>query len=349
MQRKLRVWGPYEDGKRGWRIILSENGRRLHRRFETRAEAQKVIREIKTQAGDVITIETAIEQYEVHMLTTVKPITASHAMNRLRSFFDMSQPVHSITIDYLKKAYRRQTQKGLAVASHHGDLSVAKTFVRWCAEQRYVRRSVAGRLDSIKVVGRANRRKQRLRIDESRRFVDSAVEIGGQKGAAVLCCLLLGMRAGEVLRCRGRDIDDDGHVLWIDEGKTANAERRLVVPEPLRSMLLGLVTAPNAWLFPGDTSSGHRGKTWLRKTVWTVCRAAQVPEVCPHGLRGTHSTLAEQAGATAQYVATALGHGDTRVAEQHYTAPGTRQAAAQQRALKVIQGGNNPTKKVATS
>ena len=45
------------------------------------------------------------------------------------------------------------------------------------------------------------------------------------------------------VRCRiGRDIDDEGRVLWIPSGKTKNAKRRLKIPEHLRPLLLTLLT-----------------------------------------------------------------------------------------------------------
>ena len=50
---------------------------------------------------------------------------------------------------------------------------------------------------------------------------------------------------------------------------------------------------------------------------------AGVPRVSTHSLRGLHSTLALQAGATSSAVAAALGHGSFDVTAKHYAAPGT--------------------------
>ncbi len=49
-----------------------------------------------------------------------------------------------------------------------------------------------------------------------------------------------------------------------------------------------------------------------------VCQQAELPVVCPHSLRGLHSSLAVQAGASSSYVARALGHGSDEVTKRHY-------------------------------
>jgi len=63
--------------------------------------------------------------------------------------------------------------------------------------------------------------------------------------------------------------------------------------------------------------------------------------VPPHGLRGTHTTLARSAGVTAHVVAAQLGHSSTATTEAHYIAPGTSQRAAQRAVLTVLDGGNH--------
>lgn len=56
----------------------------------------------------------------------------------------------------------------------------------------------------------------------------------------------------------------------------------------------------------------------LNQQLPKLCQAAGVPRVCPHSLRGLNATLALQAGATAQQVATALGHAHFSTTARHY-------------------------------
>ena len=64
------------------------------------------------------------------------------------------------------------------------------------------------------------------------------------------------------------------------------------------------------------------------------CRRAQVPQVCPHSLRGLHASLALQAGATGEMVAQALGHGSFQVTARHYA---TAESVAGSRAARVAE------------
>ena len=116
-----------------------------------------------------------------------------------------------------------------------------------------------------------------------------------------------------------RDLDDGGRVLWIPDGKTENARRRLEVPDVLRVLLLGLTAGRPAerLIFGGDRSRPYF-HIWLWKQVKKYCRRAELPRVCPHSLRGLHSSLAVSAGCTSGSVASALGHGSFAVTAKHY-------------------------------
>jgi integrase len=56
----------------------------------------------------------------------------------------------------------------------------------------------------------------------------------------------------------------------------------------------------------------------LRFAVRRICRFAGTPLVGPHGLRGTHATLAVEAGVTGDAVAASVGHGSLAVTAGHY-------------------------------
>lgn len=110
-------------------------------------------------------------------------------------------------------------------------------------------------------------------------------------------------------------------MLIIPSGKTENARRRLEVPDVLAELLRGqsLHKAPDAFLFGG--TSGHR-QAWMWKGLRRYCEKLALPTVCPHSLRGLHSSLAVEAGRTSQEVAAQLGHGSFGVTALHYVRPG---------------------------
>jgi integrase len=58
------------------------------------------------------------------------------------------------------------------------------------------------------------------------------------------------------------------------------------------------------------------------KGLRRYCDKLGLPTVCPHSLRGLHSSLAVEAGRTSQEVAAQLGHSSFGVTALHYVRPG---------------------------
>ena len=199
---------------------------------------------------------------------------------------------------------------------------------RWLVKRGYLSKPPC---EDVEKVGRANRGKGRLTIDEARKLANYclalAVTDSGALGA--LLTMGLGLRSGEIRGVAPKDIDDEGRVLAVRREVTKSKDgRRLVIPEWLR----GIVSAER---FPLGLS-----KNGLLSRVRTLRRCAKVPEVSAHGLRGTHATLAATAETTSEYVAASLGHTSPIVTERHYAqAGGIQSGLAERAALKLIEGG----------
>lgn len=78
--------------------------------------------------------------------------------------------------------------------------------------------------------------------------------------------------------------------------------------------------------------------TCLHKALTRYCHQADLPIVCPHSLRGLHSSLAVQAGAGSSYVAPALGHGSDEVTKRHYISESAMDSARSARVSKALAG-----------
>jgi integrase len=72
--------------------------------------------------------------------------------------------------------------------------------------------------------------------------------------------------------------------------------------------------------------------------VRKYCTLAGVPVVCPHSLRGLHSTLAVSQGASARFVADALGHGSDAITKRHYIDPTQAHNASLKRVSDALMG-----------
>lgn len=352
-----RVIGLYEEGKR-WRVVLIEKGQRESRFAPDEASARRLAAQVRRQQARRATsrrVADVIEEWARDKVATgrCKPETTSHQSMLLRGFLSahLEADVQELTPQRAAQTYERRVQQPCprtgrppAVATQRFVLQIAKDFGSWSARRGYLKRSP---FVDIRPVGRPNAGKPQLRIDEARRFLEAAFayfeETGHPLAVGALLALLMGLRTSEALLRQVRDLDDGGRVLWIPSGKSKNARRRLVVPELLRPALLALCEGKGGdepiFSVRDDKHGGHRSTMWL--VVRRICRRAGVPCVCPHSLRGLHSTLALEAGVTANAVASALGHGSFAMTARHYAAPGTLEGLQARRVVDVLGGAHS--------
>jgi integrase len=85
-----------------------------------------------------------------------------------------------------------------------------------------------------------------------------------------------------------------------------------------------------------DLLFGYHDRNWPRKWVAKICKAAGVPRVTAHGMRGLHGTPAVETGITAHAVAAALGHESLTTTLQSYAKAGAGEGARQQKVLTVL-------------
>jgi integrase len=203
-------------------------------------------------------------------------------------------------------------------------------------------------IGSVEIVGKKRRGKPQLRIDEARTLLIHALRTSDEAkpnrervGAlAVATALLLGLRNGEVVDRKVRDLDDGGRVLVIDESKTAAGIRNVEVPEVLRDRLAKMAEGRAAaeQLFPKLT----RDK--LRYWTTRLCQEANLPLVTPHGLRGTNATASMRANRNPHEVAAALGHASIHVTLRHYADPQQVLAARQEVAVNRLLPSKSSSK-----
>ena len=342
-----RVLGPYKVRGREWRVIVvEESGSRTARNFETEEEAIQVVRSVNREIrkADENTIGEAKEAYEVYLRDEKQNKKRSYTATiwRLGVFFSddelgLSSLGPSKCASYYSALRNRTTKYGkpFATDSHRNILAEAKTFLKWCVGRGYVRTNP---LEGVEGTGKRRHGKPQLRIDEARRWQVKAAQLAdeGEAGAvAALVTLVMGLRAGEVVSRVVRDLDDEGRLLWIPDSKTEAGKRTLQVPDVLRDRLLELAEGKKS----NDLLFGYHDRNWPRKWVGKICKAAGVPRVTAHGMRGLHGTLAVETGISAHAVAAALGHESVTTTLQSYAKAGAGTSARQEKVLRVLSGG----------
>lgn len=358
MRRKgpPRVLGPYPERNR-YRLVVIENSARKSVYIGTLEEAERMKGELGRMLERPVTrrIEELLEAYGQHRVSTGRcsERTNEDQMSRLFIFFDghLANEVGSLSPRIAQQLYTRATEQKnakngepVSAATHRFYLALAKSFFNWCVKQNHVKENP---FKDVHPVGKVRVGKPQLRIDEARRFADTAMKMYEQNNdlmaLGALMALLIGLRASEVLNRVGRDVDDSGRMLWIDSGKTHNARRHLRVPEVLQPHLVALSQSAGAdgFLFARGGPQPPRRQA-LHSAVRRVCERAGVPRVCPHSLRGLYATLAVESGAVSDAVAASLGHGSFSMTSKHYAQPSSVRNAQTARVIDKLVGDRSP-------
>jgi len=335
-QSRGTVNGPYRNHRR-WRIRLIIEGEVRYRSYPTRSEAEKALAIYRKALQGERSLGDAIDSF----LAELRKLGRSHrtianVTNQLHRYFpDRSMALRAWTPNKAQ-AYAERLLDAYAHETIRGSIKGARQFGRFCVRKKWLRSNPA---ESIQLALQCKRGKKQLRINEARAFYSTALDLalaGDEGAAASLCCLVLTLRRGEVVNISARDVDDDGRVLWISTSKTEAGKRALAVPNPLASILSERAAATTGRIFP------HTDR-WVYSQVRRVCDLAAVPRVSPHALRGTHATIAQVEGVAVEAVSKALGHAGTGVTRAHYTDAASVQSAANERGLRVLEGGKTGT------
>lgn len=329
--RSLRpyVCGPYKHRKR-WRVIVytprADGGRdRAMESRDTRQAAEALKRQVQEiRATEGRTIAQAVTEYLGYLARKGnKAGSIKTAQYRLDSIMDLGKALIDLTPRRCQEFYDDLVDEGGAADTHQGALVAAKAFGRFVVKQGWMK---ASPFEKIEPVGRKSRGKEQLRIDEGRKFIDACFtawrERGDRGAIAAALPLILNLRASEVAQLGKRDVDDDGHLLWVGEedAKTDAGRRRFKIPVVLVAPMLELAASPataDGHLFAmtkGVTADRH----WVRRQTRRLMKAAGVKVITTHGLRGTHATFGTVQGVTGDAVARSMGHTDPGMTKRHY-------------------------------
>jgi integrase len=233
----------------------------------------------------------------------------------------------------------------LATDTQYGVRSALEGLITWAVDARILRRPP----DLPVPRGKKKRGKTKLRIDGARAFLKTALTADDPLSVAAATMLLTGIRPGEAMTLRVRDLDDGGQLLWVasDGGKTEASDRQQEVPAELQPYLLKLAKerGPNDWLFTFEPqrrrkshNEGKGRRDALLRRVKALCQTANVPVVVSHSMRGLHAKLATERGTTSHVVAAALGHRSFATTAKHYIGAEAVRQAATRKTLEVLRG-----------
>ena len=327
MHNVKRIDGPHIHGSRVRLRVTELNGRLRYLAYEIEAERARKALERALVARDEMTFEDAIIEYEKSLIANGnKRRGIPTTLWRLRMFF---QPISREKVAALTEARGATLLDALATRpSRQGDLlsvdtrkntfAEAKTFTRWLRTAGHIKTDV---LAGFKMAGRHHKGKPRLRYAESDRFFAKALTLaeGGDQGAlAVLVAYDGNLRSSEVWSRVVRDLDRGGAVIWIEDAKTDAGNRAVELSEAVARLLAAQAKGKKAEdrLFP-EAAALNDPKGWMIPAAVRVCKAAGLPRVTPHGLRGSGATT-DLIDEVVSRVSKQLGHTATAVTAGHY-------------------------------
>ena len=326
---RVYIYGPYPpaEGRTKWRVVIYDpiTGRRKSLCAETRGAADLLAVQLRreTETKPVLTVHEALAQWidEKRAAWRNPDTVARNVDNRVKAWIpDVSvDEIDAARASTLYLAVTKSEGKfgPLKAATHHGYLKVVKEFWRWLLDRELVEKDAFAK---VKPIGKANAGKQQLGPLEAKTLERMLLEKAkqGEEGAlAILVQLYLGLRPSEVLGLTVGAVD--GINVFVNGTKNQNAKRRLELFAPVAKLLAKhCAKRPlGERIFAADRDK-QPSPNWMYKRLHSYCDEAQIGRVCPHSLRGLHSSLALEAGATSNDVARSLGHSSFAITAKHY-------------------------------
>jgi len=294
-------------------------------------------------------------------------------------------PLQSLTPQHIARAYAELAAPREVTVSHaRARRTMNRT--RSAASLRYAHAILHGALQQAvgwrliernPAVGAALPRRSRpemrpLTPDEARRLLDAARDHSLE--ALFVLALTTGMRQGELLGLRWRDVDWTTrrvavhHTLvrlhgrwWLGEPKTAKSERSIDLTDPTidvlrshrarqaeRMLALGHALTDDDLIFCDASGEPLWGRHVTTLSLKGLLRDAGLPPIRFHDLRHTFATLQLTAGTNPKIVSEVLGHKEVAITLDRYShALPTLQAEAMSRLDAVL--GRSPLDRQAAA
>lgn len=125
-----------------------------------------------------------------------------------------------------------------------------------------------------------------------------------------------GLRIGEVVRLRIKDVRSDDGFLFIKDSKGKKDRHTVLSPKLLELLRVYYKThRPSYWLFEGQDGGQYSAKSIQNIYRAAVHKTQSNPWSTPHTLRHSFATHLMQRGVNIRYIQTALGHSSSKTTE----------------------------------
>jgi integrase len=308
-----------------------------------------------TSLGD----RQTVEQYLVSWLGVCKHTVKPGTWRRYRDFVRLhivpavgTVALAKLTAQHVQALYARKLDDGLAPATVRQMHAVLHKALQTALRLGLVQRNVADMVDAPRI---PQREMAILSETQVQRLLEVAA--GDHLEALYVVALATGMRLGELLALRWKDVDleaaslqvratlkrsEDGTFVFA-EPKTIQSRRRVALPATAAIALQRhrvrqreqQVRVGHAWpsvdlVFPAENGEPLDGISVLRSEFYPLLQRADLPRVRFHDLRHTAATLLLSRGVDVKVVSEMLGHSTIAItlAIYYHVRPHKQQEAA---------------------
>jgi integrase len=248
--------------------------------------------------------------------TRVAPSTLAH-YRRISTYY-IVPALGRKRLDALRPAdftalTKRLQEKGLSLRTMQVAHQVLGMALRQAVRQGVISSNVADRVDAPAP------RKEPLNVvtpSEARTLLAAA---GTRFGPLWTLALTSGMREGEILALRWRDVDLDAGMVHVREGKTRSARRAIPLTEAARQCLAGIASdrRPEDLVFSTRNGTALSARNVLR--AWHAFSERVLGRrLSFHALRHSAATLMLGQGVGLRTVSDVLGHANIRITSDTY-------------------------------
>ena len=166
----------------------------------------------------------------------------------------------------------------------------------------------------------------------------------------VLVGVLTGLRIGEILGLRWKDLDFACGELRVEQAvyrgmvgspKTKGSRRTLPLPEPVIAALRPLQGPPDSLVFQTEDKTPYRDNNLRFRELKPAGVKIGAPWLSWHTLRRTHATLLQAAGGSLKDASAQLGHSKLSTTHEIYTQPlPAHQRAAVEHLAHLVTNGD---------
>ncbi len=343
------IYGPYPPcrGRSRWRLQVFDPTTKRKKSITApslaAAQEMKALLEAEVERHTPITLHAAMDQYLDYKRTVATAAWVATLGDRLRTFLP-DVPISHLTPEQAEARYEAETRRvgrfGIVkAATHQALLRNTKELFRWLCKKKLASHNP---FEHVEPIGRPSAGKEQPRETDAQ-VLDALLMESARKGdegaLALLLQMYLGLRPGEVLSLLVSAVERSGERVTVVRGKTKNARRSLeLYPAVAKLLWTHCQGRPLTERVFAANLSKKPGTDWMYKRLHKFCDQAGIKRVCPHSLRGLHSSLALAAGATTHHVAASLGHASFSTTARHYADPSVLDNTRAKRVIAALKG-----------